>query len=240
MRSDHQFHRCYLLHKRHFRESSLLVELFSEEYGRFGAIARGVKTSRSNQVAILQPFQQLQVSWGGQGELKKIYKTELAEGKKPLQGESLIAGFYLNELLMYLLHRFDPHPELYEIYHHTLSVLTDEPGDIEWVLRLFEKELLQHIGYGLQLAYDADSGEAVKPQQQYCYIHDQGPVKYASDCRGVKISGDTLISLEHALEVQQQVKRESKQLMRSIISGLLGDKTLNSRKLFKKQSTHNG
>ncbi len=227
-----QFHRCYLLHRRSFRETSLLLEIFSEEYGRIGAIARGAKSARGGMTATLQPFQLLDISWGGYGELKKVFKAELVEGGRPLQGEMLIAGFYLNELMMHLLHRDDPHSELFQIYHTTIKQLSEGCEDLEWTLRQYEKQLMETIGYGLLLTHEAEHGEIVTSDQRYCYLLEQGPVKMKSHCVGIEISGKTLLHLDSGELPDDTVRKESKKLMRYLIASQTGNKTLNSRKLF--------
>ena len=232
---DQQFHKCYLLHRRHFRESSLLLELFSEEYGRVGVIARGARGSKGNQSGVLQPFQQLLVSWGGQGELKKLYKVEQLEGGKPLLGDALIAGLYLNELMVYLMHRFDPHPELFEYYHQTIYQISQTQDNLEWNLRLFEKNMLESIGYGLRLVYEVETGEMVQDEKQYCYQLETGPLASLSDCTGVQLSGKTLLTLESEAEPDSGILKESKKLMRMVISHQLGGKELNSRRLFNRK-----
>src|SRR3990167_6692688 len=139
---------AYVLHRRLYRETSLLVELFTPAYGRLTAIAKGVRKARSGQQALLQPFTPLLVSWVGQQELVLLSQVEANGEFKYLQGQCLFAGFYLNELLMYLLQKWDAHAQLYTIYEQTIQALRTRAFE-QGILRSFEKRLLEILGYGL-------------------------------------------------------------------------------------------
>ena len=115
----------YVLHRRAFRDSSLLVELFTPKYGRVGLIARAARQSSSRLQGVVQPFRSLLVSWSGNGELPTLSAAEAEGGAWWLTGQALMGGFYVNELLVRLLHRFDPHPNLYAVYHNTVQALAE-------------------------------------------------------------------------------------------------------------------
>ncbi len=150
MKSRVTLHPVFILHTRPFRDTSLLVDALTTEYGRISVLARGVRTARTPLRGILQPFVPLLMSWSGKGELVSMSKVEAVGLPYSLQGKALISGFYLNELIMRLLHRYDPHPILYDAYQQALLGL-QQKTTIELVLRLFEKCLLKELGYGLQL-----------------------------------------------------------------------------------------
>jgi DNA repair protein RecO (recombination protein O) len=232
--SSKPLHSAYILHRTPWRDTSLLIEAFSAEHGRIGLVARGVRGKRSSRAALLQPFQALLLSWAGRGDLLSLHNVEPDGPTQGLHGAALISGFYLNELLMRLLQRHDPHPELYHAYRTTLLRLQD-PEQIEWTLRLFECDLLDHLGYGLLLDCAADTGLSLDPQRAYVYLPERGPVP-AEQAEGQAISGETLLALAQAqwplLAASDTVLREAKHLMRQSLARYLGPKPLASRALF--------
>lgn len=229
---------AYVLHRKPYRDTSLLVEAFSHEWGRLGLVARGARGRRSSLQALLQPFQPLLLSWSGRGELHTLTAAEATGSVQRLSGTAVISGFYLNELLMRLLPRDDPHPGLYSSYCTTLEQLQRETGS-EWALRLFERDLLQELGYGLQLTHDSMDGLPLVAEQQYCYHHEYGPqleVGGGADC--LAVSGATLLALHSGEPQGEQCRREAKRLMRSILHRYLGSRPLASRELFQARYTY--
>ncbi len=170
---------AYVLHQRPYRESSALLEVFAESHGRVGLVARGVRSPKSRQRGDLQPFRPLRLSWSGRGELGTLTGVESDGPSVALHGAALYSGFYLNELLVRLLARHDPHPRLYAQYRASLVQL-GLASDIEPVLRIFEKRLLEEIGYGLLLDHEVRHGEAVQPDAWYDYHLESGPVPVAT------------------------------------------------------------
>lgn len=240
MASDVLLQPVYLLHLRAYRNTSALIEVFSAEYGRVCLVARGVRKSKSRLQGLLQPFSPLLLSWRGRGELVNLHHAELNGGIHQLKGVALLSGMYLNEMLLYLLARFDPHPKLYGYYSQALIELevAENQSAIESVLRYFEKHLLQELGYGLILDHDVISNLPLNPDCFYQYKLGQGPVLYEGSLPSGKhnklyLQGDTLLSFEQGTLVGSKPFKEVKQLMRAAISVQLGGKTLNSRKLFK-------
>src|SRR5215472_17488080 len=148
-----QLARAYVLHQRPFRDTSLIVEAFARDYGRLTLFAHGARGPRSRFTA-LQPFRPLLLSWSGRGEAPALAAAESAEAPPALAATQLLSGFYLNELLLKLLTRGDPHPELFDLYEATLAELRSA-ATAEAALRLFEARLLGFIGYGLNLAAEA-------------------------------------------------------------------------------------
>jgi DNA repair protein RecO (recombination protein O) len=248
---------AYVLHRRAFRDSSLLVELFTPQYGRIGVVARAARQSSSRLSGILQPFRSLLISWSGNGELPTINAAEADGANCWLTGQVLMGGLYLNELLMRLVHRFDPHPGLYTVYHRTMQVFGDichgisHEKDIaaelsinlECALRLFEKHLLEEIGYGLVLEYDAETGRPIDAKQLYAYHLTQGPLPVKSTCseddsNRLAIHGRSLLSLAHGQFEDPLCLREVKKLMRAALAEQLGERPLNSRMLFMPQKVN--
>lgn len=222
---------AYVLHQRPYRDSSLLLELFTPEYGRVGLVARGARGPKSRLHGVLQPFQPLLVSWAGRGELATLCGAEAHGPAQRLNGQSLISGFYLNELLLRLLARHDAHPALFTIYRETFPRLVVEE---QRALRIFEKHVLKEIGYALVLDHEAESGAPVEPDKMYTYRLEQGPVQYDEDNRqdaGLILSGASLLSLMHEELRDEQSLREVKPLMRAALALYLGGKPLQSRAL---------
>ena len=222
---------AFVLHRRDYRNTSLLLELFTPLEGRLPAIARGAKSGRASRAALLQPFTPLHVVVRGRGEIKQLYQVEPDGRPLELGGERLYCGFYLNELLMRLLERRDPYPGLYLHYQETLERLASgAPPD--HCLRYFELDLLQELGYGMLLEYSADSGEPVDPDRRYHYELEQGPLARASGPEDQRIHGRTLLGLHNRDLSDPQTAAEAKRLLRRVLAFYLGDKPLKSRELF--------
>ncbi len=220
-----------VIHRRDYRNTSLLLELFTPDEGRVPAIAKGVKSGRASRVALLQPFMPLQVILRGRGEIRQLFQVEPDGRPYQLTGERLYCGFYLNELLMRLLERHDPYPRLYRHYLDTLERLTDGDAPAQ-CLRNFELDLLQELGYGLLLDHTADSGEPVDPDRLYHYELEQGPLDLATGSADMRIHGRTLLCLHNRDPLDAQCADEAKRLLRRILAHYLGDKPLKSRELF--------
>jgi DNA repair protein RecO (recombination protein O) len=229
---------AFLLHRKPWRDTSLLIEAFTPQHGRVGLVARGVRGKRSAKQAILQPFQPLLLNWSGRGELFTLNTVEASAAPLMLQGLALVSGFYVNELLLRLLQRHDPHEELFQHYQEVLWQL-HRGEQIEWSLRLFERALLDELGYGLLLDCRADSGESLDEQSVYHYLPEQGPMPEGSG-GGLILHGMSLLALASGVcpsgEEGERVRREVKQLMRSTLARYLGSKPLASRALF--QAAH--
>lgn len=219
---------AFVLHHRPYRETSMLVELFTKEHGRISVIARGVRTQKSRIRALIQPFVPLLVSWQGKTELMTLGSIETNQTPIMLKGDCLLSGFYLNELLMRVLHKHDPHPELYTIYHETLLELQSDQLQHK-TLRLFEKNLLEALGYGLQLQYD------IEPEKYYCFFPEQGFKIYQDNDdinQALIFPGKSLIALANETLADEESLRDAKRLMRLAFAPLLGSQPLHSRKLF--------
>ena len=221
---------AYLLHRRPYRETSLLIEAFTASAGRIALIAKGARSGRKGNAAILQPFQPLLLSWILRGEVGTLTAVEPREQRVALNGTALFSGFYLNELLMRLLARHDPHPELFDSYEKTLHLLSGSSPD-EWSLRLFERDLLDSLGYGLLLEQSVD-GQPIQPHINYCYHLEHGPAAVGANERCLQVSGATLLALATGEAPGEQTRREAKRLMRAALGLYLGNKPLQSRELF--------
>ena len=230
MRVD--LHSAFVLHQRSYRETSLLLEVFSLRSGRVGLIAKGANRQRSAFRGALQFFRPLLLAWAGRGELSTLVGAEVDGPFSALSGRALLSAFYLNELLMRVLHRDDPHPALFAAYRQALESLA-QAGNEEPALRLFEKRLLEDIGYGLSLSFDVDTNAPIEPERDYYYQSDRGPWRDPpTHIDTVKVKGRTLIALAAALFHEPEALSESKRLMRFILASHIGGRPLASRQLF--------
>lgn len=225
-------HTCYILHQRPYRETSLLLEVLSSLHGRTGLIARGAKRKPGGKAALLQPFRRLSIAWSGRGELGILVSVETDGDHLDLQAGTLLAGFYLNELILRLLHRHDPHSELFSAYESALLGLSSSSSD-ESVLRIFELKLLQSIGYGLVLEHDVTTGAPVLADSLYRFAAEQGPVLAASGERDAHVlHGSTLLEMASGHITSERALREAKQLLRAELARHLGGRPLASRSLY--------
>jgi DNA repair protein RecO (recombination protein O) len=226
---------AFVLHAYPFRETSLLVEIFSRDFGRMALMARGARRPRSAIRGLLMAFQPLELSWAGKGEVLTLMKAEWQGGLPLLAGEALFCGYYLNELLINLLPREDAHERLFARYAEMLGCLAASgPGKVaEADLRRFEKSLLQELGYGLTLTHDS-AGQAIAPEAHYTYRMEEGPVRLSHAAEtALVVRGKTLLDLDRDDFDDTRSRLESKQLMRVLLNYYLSGKELETRKLFK-------
>lgn len=221
------------MHSYPFRETSLVLEVFSREYGRVPLVARGARRPRSALRGLLMSFQPLSLSWFGKHELRTLHSAEWQGGQPQLQGTALLCGFYLNELLLNLMARDDPHQSLFDYYQQTLQRLAQEQ-DHAFTLRSFEKHMLQELGYALSLETEAESGKPVVPEKTYRYILERGAVAETADAtQGLPVAGKTLLDMAADDYRDLNSARQSKQLMRMLLDHYLAGKTLHTRELMR-------
>lgn len=224
---------AFVLHTYPYRETSLIIEAYAREQGRLALVARGARRPKSPVRGVLLPFQPLLLSWSGRKELRTLTRAEWRGAYTPLRGQPLICGFYLNELLLKLLPRDDPHEELFAVYERTLDALNggEEPSAL---LRRFELALLRELGYAVILDRDVDRDEPVARERSYVYVVERGPVSGRSAARnGVELSGQTLIDMQSGSFTSAATQQESKTLMRALINHYLGNQVLHTRQLLR-------
>lgn len=224
----------FVLHSFPFRETSLIVEAFTRDHGRIALVARGARRPRSALRGVLSSFQPLLLSWSGRAELRTLIRAEWQSAYLALGGETLMCGFYLNELLLKLLPRDDPHERLYDIYQQTLTALMDN-HEREGILRRFELRLLEELGYAVTLDHDAESGESIVAQQRYVYMVERGPVQggVSTPGAGVELSGKTLLDMQSGAYEDTVTQQQSKTLMRTLIDHYLGKQVLHTRQMLR-------
>jgi len=224
---------AFVLHSYPFRETSLVIEVFSRQHGRVPLVARGARRPRSALRGLLMSFQPLSLSWFGKHELRTLHGAEWQGGQPQLQGTALLCGFYLNELLLNLMARDDPHESLFDYYQQTMQRLGQE-DDHAFTLRCFEKHMLQELGYALQLETEAVSGQPIVPTQTYRYILEFGAVAETPDAsQGMPITGKTLLDMAADDYRDANSARQSKQLIRMLLDHYLAGKTLHTRELMR-------
>ncbi len=219
-----------VLHRRAYLETSLMVDVFTREHGRFRLIAKGARRGRCPLIQVLRPFDPIRLSFTGRGELKTLTAAESLGSMPPLQGKALFCGFYIAELLIHLLPAEDAHPDLFE---RTLSLFRGfgESVALDQLLRHYEIALLEEMGYGLRLDEDAE-GLAIDPQGAYLYDLERGALK-AQAATPLTISGATLLGLEQGSLEGDRERLEAKRLMRRMVDHLLEGRPLRSRELFR-------
>ena len=222
-----------VLHSHPFRETSLILDVFSRQHGRLPIVARGARRPKSNLRSVLMSFQPLSLSWFGKGEVRTLHSAEWQGGQPYLQGTALMCGFYLNELLLNLLARDDPHQQLFDYYLATLHRLAHET-DHAATLRCFEKHLLQELGYALVLNREAGSNKAIQAELGYRYAVERGAVLDDGDAHiGLPVQGKTLLDMMVDDYTDPVTAQQSKQLMRVLLNHHLGGKILHTRELIK-------
>lgn len=218
----------YVLHTYPYKETSLVAELFTRDFGRVAVVAKGARRPRSAMRGMLQSFQPLLGAWSGKLELKTLHSLEWGSGLLLLQGEALMCGFYLNELMLRLLPREDPHDALFDYYGQTLRTLSTSTA-YATTLRRFELKMLQEMGYAVPLALD-ESNHPIAADRQYTYLPERGACQPQTQ-NGVQLSGNTLIDMAQDNYADTQTQQQSKQLMRMLLAHYLGDKPLHTRQL---------
>jgi len=212
-----QLARAFVLHTRPFRDTSLLVDLLSQEHGRFTAVARGARSQRSTLRGLLQPFIPLLVSWYGKRELMTMTGAEPASRPFLFQGNSLLSAMYLNELLVRLLHQHDPDPSLFENYQLALQSLSDN-NEIEMVLRRFEYQLLDSLGYGFHWDRTADD-KLIESGHQYQFDPMHGFIMETGDVNNTHhFLGQHLLAIANDEWGNAIAKQTAKHVMRAAIN----------------------
>jgi len=224
---------AFILHTRPYRDTSLLIDFFTPDHGRVSAVARGMRQRKSPTRSLLNPFTRLLISVQGKSELKLLTAVEADNRFFSLQKEYLYSGLYLNELLLRSLPLADPHKQLFAIYEQSLDAL--QAGQLlEPVLRSFELDLLNELGYGVDFEHDALTGAAIGAEQDYIFEPEQGFIALEEQQPGARLvlAGQTVLAIAQRDFSSAIVRAGSKQLCRQLLKPLLGHRPLRSRELF--------
>jgi len=227
-RVDHQA--AFVLHSYPWRETSLIVETLSRDFGRMAMVARGAKRPTSQFRGILMPFSPLAVSWSGRSELKTLVRAEWQGGLAPLRGEGLLAAFYMNELLVRLLPRADAHPALFASYVQSLAALAGQDGRGDRVLRRFELDLLRDLGVAPSFQVCAD-GEPIDPRHWYCVDMQRGLHRSLDPGDPDRLPGAAVIALARRDFSDPSILAAVQPLLRRLIGYHLEGKPLNARRV---------
>jgi DNA repair protein RecO (recombination protein O) len=221
----------FILHSYPYRETSLIVELFSRDHGRVPLVAKGARRPLSALRGVLMAFQPLLVDWSGAGEVKTLLRAEWQGGQPLLAGRALLCAYYLNELLVKLLAREDAHPCLFACYAAALAELP-AASSLAALLRRFELDLLGELGYGLSLERDVDSGEPLRGEADYAYIIERGAVAAGTaDAAQPLVRGQVLLDLARGDFSDPLTRQQGKLLLRRLINHYLGGQELQSRRV---------
>lgn len=221
----------FVLHTYPWRETSLVVELWTREYGRLPLVAKGARRAGSALRGVLMAFQPLSVSWSGKSEVKTLTAASWQGGQPLLGGVGLLCGYYLNELLLRLLAREDAHPKLYDHYADTVARLARGEATAP-LLRGFELALLSELGYGLTLDRLAGDGSPVQPGGRYLFEPEVGVVPAPrGSSEAAVLSGRTLLAMARNEYDDAEAVAQARSLMRRIIQHHLGGQPLESRRI---------
>ena len=231
--------RGYVLHTYPYRETSLILQVWTEKHGRLGVMAKGARRPKSASRAVLVPFQPLTLDWFGRGELRTLKTAEPTSPATPLSGASLLSAFYLNELLLKLTTREDPHEGLFDAYDQAITRLRQisregaAQEEVERALRRFELRLLQELGYAVELTREAVSHAPIAAEREYLYVVEKGaipaPDEGETPANAVRLRGLTLIDLDRGRLDDAATVAQAKQLMRLLINHSLNGQELATR-----------
>jgi DNA repair protein RecO (recombination protein O) len=230
-RARQESREAFILHSYPYRETSLLLDVFARAFGRVSMVARAARSPRSSLRGVLLAFQPLALSWFGKGEVRTLARAEWIGGHPRLQGEALMCGFYLNELLLRLLPREDPHDALFARYGEALRRLASH-GDSATALRSFERALLKELGYAMALERDSANGSAIDPVKNYRYDPERGPIEVGDSGSESVVSGRTLLDMARDDYTDPLTQQQAKSLMRSLLNHRLDYQPLKSRRVF--------
>ncbi|NHZ88902.1 DNA repair protein RecO [Massilia sp. CCM 8733] len=221
---------AFVLHSYPYKETSLIVDMFTRDFGRVGLVAKGAKRPLSKLRGVLQTFQPLQAAWSGRSELRTLIDAEWVGGMLPLEKTALLCGFYLNELLVKLIARDDPHPLLFDHYVSTLNQLAhNEPAPV--VLRKFERALLKETGVAADLTRCTSTRAAVEPEGDYVVDPERGARPARAGDSWPVVCGKTLLDMEREDYGDPVTQAQSKLLLRFLLAHQLGGATLNTRQI---------
>jgi DNA repair protein RecO (recombination protein O) len=228
-----QLQPAYVLHHRPYRDTSRILELFTRDHGRLTVFARGARGGRKGSaslMSVLQPFNRLLVSWSGRGEAGQLTGAEFDGAVAAMPPDRLVHGFYLNELVLKLFARHDSHPEVFELYAATLHSLQQESQPVR-PLRVFEKRLLEALGYGLALDREAN-GVPIEPDCAYHYRLEQGAVLAPGVADGpLMFTGATLLALEREELDDAATCADARRLLRAALDRVLDGRELKTREV---------
>ncbi|MDH5547744.1 MAG: DNA repair protein RecO [Gammaproteobacteria bacterium] len=242
MTTDHRvdLQPSFVLHLRPYRDTSAIVDLLTRDYGRVAVVAKGIRSAKSKQRGLLQTFFQVEASWLGKGELKTLTGVEPVH-HHVLSSTALVGALYVNELILRVLPTLDPCESLYHAYTQLLQVLRTH-DNLEVALRVFEKSMLEALGYELNLLSEANTGSEIENDAYYYYLPEHGPVRAKLQSTGLNESfcGRHLLAFARDDFDDPATLAAAKRITRLALKPLIGDRPLKSRELYlsmKRQQT---
>jgi DNA repair protein RecO (recombination protein O) len=236
-----QLEPAFLLHHYPWRESSRILEFFTRGHGRVSVFARAARRGSSSLPSTMQLFGEMLVSWSARGEAGQLTGAEPSAAPAALAGDRLMSGFYVNELLIRLLQRHDPHPALYDAYAQVVAGLRDPAADQARSLRIFEKRLLEEIGWGLDLVHEAGSGGPIEPQRAYRYRLDGGAEAVDGAAEDLLVfPGESLLSLACERLDEPRHLADARRLLRAALDQCLDGRPLRTREVMRSMRAHGG
>ncbi len=228
-RVEHQ--PAFVLHATPWRETSMVVEMLTRDFGRVGLVARGAKRPTSQFRGLIAPFNPIAVAWSGRHEIKSLVRAEWLGGMAPLRCDGLLAAFYLNELVVRLLARADPHVALFAAYVEALGELSHPTRPREAVLRCFEVDLLRETGHLPPLDHCAD-GEPIAARVWYRVDQQRGLVQAQGGADGLCVPGASVLALARRDFSDPRAAADARSLLRQMIRYHLDGRPLNTRRIF--------
>jgi len=228
---------AFVLHHRPWRDTSRMLDILSRDHGRLTLFARGVRGPRSRTASLLQPFTSLLVSWSGSGDAAQLTHVERApapsdpgagaDAAAGLPAAALLSGWYLNELLLKLTLRVDPQPAVFDLYAQALGRLREGPTPAP-ALRAFERDLLELLGYGLELRREARGGAPLRGDAYYHFHADLGFVETPAGADNA-YAGRSLLALADDDLQEASVLEDARRLMRAALDHALEGRELRTR-----------
>ncbi len=229
-----QLQPAYVLHHRPYRDTSRILELFTRDHGRVSVFARGARGGRNRSgslMSVLQPFNRVLVSWTGGGEAGQLTAAEFDGAFAMMPPAQLVNGYYLNELLLKLFARHDGHADVFALYAATIDSLKFASEPLR-ALRIFEKRLLDALGYGLVLDVEAMTQEPVAAERMYHYRLEQGAVRALDVAEGSLVfPGASLLSLAREELAAPAALADARRLLRAALERCLDGRELKSRQV---------
>lgn len=225
-------HNAFILHRRAYRETSQIIDLFCQDVGKVSVVYKGGRSSTRMKRGMAQPFTLLLATYFGRSSLKTVKTLEAQTQVIPLQGKRLYVAMYINELLYRLLQAETACDGLFECYQRTLLSIASEE-DPQQALRLFELTLLETLGYGVNFERDVYSDEEIEAGFQYQYQQQLGFFAKQAICNPNHVyDGQDIINLSQRNLQSASTLKMAKRFCRQALAELLGDKPLHSRALF--------
>lgn len=218
----------FVLHHRPYRNTSLIVDCLTAQYGRQALVAQGARRAQARQRSDLQPFRRVRLSWIRRGEMGRLTHVESEMLPFELGGDGLLAAYYINELLLRLVHRGDQNETILNCYSSCLERLA-ESKQVARAVRSFELDLLEALGFGIDLERDCRTGQAIEPGRQYVFELEGGVTASELDVAMTLYSGEHLISLRSRELNDPASLGSAKRLLTEILKSHLGDRPLKTR-----------